>query len=80
MTIEDSDNLHTICETSEPPVRYLNDTSRAIQNLVRSFNSEEIRAAYTFDAGPNAFLITLSKNAKDLLKEILNNFNVNGYQ
>jgi diphosphomevalonate decarboxylase len=51
-----------------PPIFYMNDTSRNIIKLIHAYNawSGEIRAAYTFDAGPNAVLYTLDQYAVEL--------------
>merc|ERR1712224_425875 len=62
LVMRDSNQLHAICLDSFPPITYLNSTSHAIMDFVHRFNSKEKRLAYTFDAGPNACLITQSKN------------------
>uniref|UniRef100_UPI00358E5CBD diphosphomevalonate decarboxylase isoform X2 n=1 Tax=Myxine glutinosa TaxID=7769 RepID=UPI00358E5CBD len=65
----DSNQLHAICLDTHPPIFYLNDTSRQIMRLVHAYNQAcaEIRAGYTFDAGPNAFVLTTARDASKLL-------------
>ena len=59
---EASDNFHRVCRETEPPIAYLNDTSRKIVRLI----GPPEQAAYTFDAGPNAVVIALKDRAKGL--------------
>jgi diphosphomevalonate decarboxylase len=69
LTIQDSNQFHAVCLDTYPPVMYLNDTSKFIINLLTQYNAHygEVKAAYTFDAGPNAVIYT----TKDVLPEIL---------
>ena len=62
-----SNNLHAICQGTYPAIMYLNDTSKRIINNIHELNEEEIKAAYTFDAGPNAVVFTLDIYANDVL-------------
>lgn len=59
LTMKDSNEMHACCMDSFPPVFYMNDRSREIVETVNNFNAGGIRLAYTFDAGPNAFIVTL---------------------
>jgi len=61
LTMRDSNNMHAVMLDTYPPMIYLNDTSRNIINAITDLNRQEgkIVAAYTFDAGPNAHIITL---------------------
>ncbi len=73
--MEDSNDMHACMADTEPPIIYLNDTSRAIMQAVRQFNKNEgeNRAAYTFDAGPNAHIYAMDNDVnyiKRLLDEI----------
>jgi diphosphomevalonate decarboxylase len=63
LTMQDSNQFHATCLDTYPPIFYMNDTSKVIMRLVHVINSyyNEIRAAYTFDAGPNAVIYTLEK-------------------
>lgn len=58
ITMKDSNQFHAICQDTYPPIRYMNETSWAIVDLVHQYNSfyKENKVAYTFDAGPNACL------------------------
>lgn len=70
--MEDSDEFHDVCADTDPPIYYLNDTSRAIIDLVHQCNNHygTNKVAYTFDAGPNACLFTLEKDLSSLLDMI----------
>jgi len=68
ITMEDSNQFHATCLDTFPPIFYMNDVSRIIIRVVHAYNdwSGEIRAAYTFDAGPNAVIYTLDKYAVEI--------------
>lgn len=55
----DSNQFHATCVDTYPPIFYLNETSQAIIHMVHVYNDfyHQIRAGYTFDAGPNAVLL-----------------------
>ena len=63
VTMRDSNQFHAVCADTYPPIFYMNDISRMIVRIVHAYNAwaGEIRAAYTFDAGPNAVLYTLDQ-------------------
>ncbi|KZS13765.1 Diphosphomevalonate decarboxylase [Daphnia magna] len=58
LTMQDSNQFHAICLDTYPPLFYMNSTSQAIIQLVHRYNEirQNIKVAYTFDAGPNAVL------------------------
>jgi len=69
LTMQDSNQFHATCLDTYPPIFYMNDISRAIIRLVTAYNAyycDEIRAAYTFDAGPNAVLYCLEEHAVEV--------------
>jgi len=69
LTMQDSNQFHAVCLDTYPPIFYMNDTSRAIIRLVTAYNAyynDSIRAAYTFDAGPNAVLYCLDQHAVEV--------------
>lgn len=62
LVMKESNQLHAVCMDSFPPIHYLNDASCSVINQVHALNEDKIIAAYTFDAGPNAFIFTLQEN------------------
>jgi diphosphomevalonate decarboxylase len=68
LTMKDSNQFHSVCMDTYPPIFYMNDISRMVVRIVHAYNAwaGEIRAAYTFDAGPNAVLYTLEKYAVEV--------------
>ena len=63
LTMRDSNQFHSVCADTYPPIFYMNDVSRQIVRIAHAYNkwAGEIRVAYTYDAGPNAVLYTLDK-------------------
>lgn len=71
--MRDSNSMHGVMLDTEPPILYLNDVSRDIIYAICEYNQSGVKAAYTFDAGPNSHIITTKERAKEvksLLKEI----------
>lgn len=68
LTMQDSNQFHAICLDTYPPIAYMNDISRDIVRVVTAWNAVSgcIRAAYTFDAGPNAVLFVLEPQLREL--------------
>ncbi len=64
ITIRDSMMMHATMMDTKPPIIYLNDVSKGIIYALEDLNASEGRlvAGYTFDAGPNAFVIVLDKD------------------
>ena len=60
ITMADSNEMHALMMGTRPSIRYLNDASYSIMNIIEELNREAGTniAAYTFDAGPNAHIIT----------------------
>lgn len=75
-TMADSNQFHAVCLDTAPPIFYLNDTSRAIMQLVAELNRASGRAlaAYTYDAGPNAVLYVQEKDVRTVLDVVLRYF------
>lgn len=65
ITMQDSNQFHAICLDTYPPIFYMNDTSKLIIRLCSIINEHFgcVKAAYTFDAGPNAVIYCLDKDA-----------------
>ncbi len=60
LTMRESSNMHAVMLDTWPPIAYLNDISKDIMYAVSEYNQSagSIKAAYTFDAGPNAHVYT----------------------
>ncbi|KAJ1551942.1 diphosphomevalonate decarboxylase [Cladochytrium tenue] len=85
-TMRDSNQFHAVCLDTFPPIFYLTDVSRAVIALITAYNDaahridvaagssapRRYRAAYTFDAGPNAVLYVLREDVAEVLR-IVNN-------
>lgn len=69
ITMRDSNSIHATMLDSYPPIFYMNDTSREIVYAITDLNESEGKpiAAYTFDAGPNAQIITLEKHRQKIV-------------
>ncbi|KNC85488.1 diphosphomevalonate decarboxylase [Sphaeroforma arctica JP610] len=68
ITMRDSNQFHAVCLDTYPPIFYMNDTSKAVVQMVTQYNTMkgEVKAAYTFDAGPNAVIYAM----EDAMAEI----------
>ncbi|MFH1199950.1 MAG: diphosphomevalonate decarboxylase [Candidatus Micrarchaeota archaeon] len=64
-TMKDSNSMHAVMLDSYPPILHLTDASRQVIDAVHEFNGAlgDTAAGYTFDAGPNAQIITTEKRA-----------------
>eukprot|EP00516_Mucochytrium_quahogii_P002167 CAMPEP_0203751784 /NCGR_PEP_ID=MMETSP0098-20131031/5800_1 /ASSEMBLY_ACC=CAM_ASM_000208 /TAXON_ID=96639 /ORGANISM=" , Strain NY0313808BC1" /LENGTH=326 /DNA_ID=CAMNT_0050641669 /DNA_START=161 /DNA_END=1141 /DNA_ORIENTATION=- len=82
ITMKDSNNFHSTCLDTVPPIRYMNDTSYQVISLVHELNKahDEPICCYTFDAGPNAVLFMEKKNIQTVLDRILREFPGTGVQ
>lgn len=62
LTTKDSNNFHATCLDTDPPIFYMNDTSRAAVRMCEAINAAAGKkvCAYTFDAGPNAVVYYLA--------------------
>jgi len=71
-TMKDSNQFHAVCADTYPPIFYMNDISKNIIYLISKYNtiSKKIKAAYTFDAGPNAVIYTPPENYDEVLSLI----------
>ncbi|KAJ9081514.1 diphosphomevalonate decarboxylase [Entomophthora muscae] len=72
ITMKDSNQFHAVCLDTYPPICYLNDVSKKVIELLTAYNSgpDGIKAAYTFDAGPNAVIYAPKANIKELIQFI----------
>lgn len=85
ITMKESNSLHAVCRDTYPSLNYLNETSQFVINNVNILNDlygenkkENIICGYSFDAGPNAWVLTNSSNMEKIKKYfelVLNNNN-----
>jgi len=64
ITMKDSNQFHSVCLDTTPPIFYMNDVSKTIIATVNEINriAGKTIAAYTYDAGPNAVIYALKEN------------------
>jgi len=77
LSMVDSNQFHATCTDTYPPVFYMNDVSRRIVACVHAVNEKAglgVIAGYTFDAGPNAVIITTRQHVAFLLAVLLSHF------
>jgi diphosphomevalonate decarboxylase len=60
----DSDMMHSVMMTSNPPLMYWQSATVAIFHEVRSWRANGLPTAYTVDAGANVHVICLSEQAE----------------
>jgi len=73
--MKDSNQFHAVCLDTYPPIFYMNDVSKQIIQLITRYNAhyKSLKAAYTFDAGPNACIYLPQENV-DEVKRLLQYF------
>ena len=80
ITMQDSNQFHAVCLDTDPPIFYMNDVSRAVIALVTEYNrvsvanGGKLKAAYTYDAGPNAVIYAPKENMKEIVLIIVKYF------
>jgi diphosphomevalonate decarboxylase len=64
LVMEECDSFRRVCETTEPELDYLTDTSRTVLDAVVALNRARGRAvaAYTHDAGAHVHVFTLERH------------------
>jgi len=76
ITMADSNQFHAVALDTEPPIFYMNDVSRTIIAVVVEYNRISqasgggYKAAYTYDAGPNAVIYAPAQNMKEITELI----------
>lgn len=73
LTMQDSNQFHATCLDTYPPIFYMNDVSKSIIKVVHAYNDfyGAVRAAYTYDAGPNAVIYALEEHLPEILACLL---------
>jgi len=80
ITMQDSNQFHAVALDTDPPIFYMNDVSRAIIALIVEYNRTSVaaggknKAAYTYDAGPNAVIYAPAENMKEIINLIMSYF------
>ncbi|KAA1471721.1 Diphosphomevalonate decarboxylase [Dentipellis sp. KUC8613] len=80
ITMQDSNQFHAVALDTDPPIFYMNDVSRSIIALITEYNRAsvesggKIKAAYTYDAGPNAVIYAPKENIKEIVELIYSYF------
>jgi diphosphomevalonate decarboxylase len=62
----DSDNLHTCMKDTNPSIVYMNKDSIKIKEIVGFINRNQVKAAYTFDAGANSHIICEKRDVAEI--------------
>jgi diphosphomevalonate decarboxylase len=77
ITMADSNQFHAVALDTEPPIFYMNDVSRTIIAVIVEYNRLSLeagtgyKAAYTYDAGPNAVIYAPKENIKEIVELIV---------
>jgi diphosphomevalonate decarboxylase len=66
----DSDMMHSVMMTSNPPLMYWQSATVEIFHQVREWRAGGLPVGYTVDAGANAHVICLGKYAKEVEKRL----------
>jgi diphosphomevalonate decarboxylase len=80
ITMKDSNQFHAVALDTDPPIFYMNDVSRTIITVVTEYNRVALeqggkrKAAYTFDAGPNAVIYAPRENMREIIELIVSYF------
>jgi len=66
----DSDMMHAVMMTSDPPLMYWQSATVNIFHSVREWREAGLPAAYTVDAGPNVHVFCVREHAQDVEKRL----------
>jgi len=67
----DSNIMHSVMQTSTPPLFYWEPQSVALMKLIREWRMKGLPVCYTLDAGPNVHVITKAEYAQEVKHELL---------
>lgn len=68
----DSNLMHAVMMTSNPPLFYWNPATLTIMEQVRAWREEGLSVCYTLDAGPNVHCICIRKDAEAVRERLSN--------
>jgi diphosphomevalonate decarboxylase len=77
ITMQDSNQFHAVALDTDPPIFYMNDVSRSIIALIVEYNRASVaaggklKAAYTYDAGPNAVIYAPKENLREIINLVV---------
>ncbi len=66
----DSDMMHAVMMTSNPPLHYWMPASLDVMHAVRTLRRAGLLACYTLDAGPNVHVLCPEKDAKEVAAQL----------
>ena len=66
----DSNMMHAVMMTSEPPLYYWHPQSLAIMTAVKAWQAEGMEVTFTLDAGPNVHVIASKANMGEVLSRL----------
>jgi len=66
----DSDMMHSIMMTSEPPLHFWTGATLQVMAAVRDLRAEGVSVCYTVDAGPNVHCLCLPESENDVLQAL----------
>ena len=62
----DSDLMHAVMRSSQPPLDYLQPASEAIMAAVKQWRAAGLAACYSVDAGPKVHVICSAEDADEV--------------
>jgi len=71
----DSDMMHAIMMTSEPPLHFWSGKTLQVMAAVRDLRARGASVCYTIDAGPNVHCLCLPESEQDVLQAVKNGEN-----
>jgi len=71
----DSDMMHAIMMTSEPPLHFWTGATLQVMAAVRELRADGVPVCYTIDAGPNVHCLCLPERERDVLQALTSHEN-----
>jgi diphosphomevalonate decarboxylase len=66
----DSNLMHAVMMTSDPPLYYWHPQSLAVMKIVKAWQGEGRQITFTLDAGPNVHVITLQEHVGEVTQRL----------